>query len=368
MIKSCYIHIPFCEKICNYCDFCKLYYNKKFINRYLDSLENEILNNYNGEVLDTIYIGGGTPSCLDIYELDRLFNIISNLKLSNNYEYTIEGNFNSTSIDKLKLYKKYGINRLSFGIESINKNNLSFLGRAEDKDTIINVINNARSLGFNNINVDLIYAIIGEDIDTLKEDLDFIVSLDVEHISTYSLMIEDNTILGINEIESIDQDIDSEMYDFICKYLKDNNYIHYEISNFSKKNMQSKHNLVYWNNLEYYGFGLSAASYIGNMRITNTKSITKYFENNYIGYVEELDIDDKEEYQVILNLRKSNGIDLDEFKKLFGIQLIDRYDYSELLKDKLLCLKDNYLFIPEDKWYISNEIIVRILGCDKYGL
>ena len=368
MIKSLYIHIPFCDKICSYCDFCKILYNKKFISKYLDSLEKEINDNYNNDILDTIYIGGGTPSSLDLDELERLFKIISKLKTSNNLEYTIEGNFNNTSYEKLNLYKKYGINRLSFGVESINSNNLKLLGRSESKNRIIDIINYSKSIGFNNINVDLIYAVPGEDMDILKKDIDFILSLDVEHISTYSLIIEDNTILKINNIKNISEDLDFDMYKYICDRLRNNNYTHYEISNFCKEGFYSKHNSCYWNNDNYYGFGLGASSYIDNRRITNTRSMNKYLDNKYILEFDILKLDDIIEYEVILNLRMSSGINLNNFYNKYNINLIDKYDYTDLVNNKLLILKDNHLFIPEDKWYISNDIIVRLLGSVKNGL
>ena len=368
MIKSLYIHIPFCDKICSYCDFCKILYNKNIINKYLDSLEEEINNIYRGDILDTIYIGGGTPSSLDIDELERLFKIISKLKVSKDLEYTIEGNFNNTSYEKLNLYKKYGINRLSFGVESINSNNLKLLGRSEFKNRIIDIINYSKSIGFNNINVDLIYAVPGEDMDILKKDIDFILSLDVEHISTYSLIIEDNTILKINNIKNISEDLDFDMYKYICDRLRNNNYNHYEISNFCKEGFYSRHNSCYWNNDNYYGFGLGASSYIDNRRITNTRSMNKYLDNKYILEFDILKLDDIIEYEVILNLRMSSGINLNNFYNKYNINLIDKYDYTDLVNNKLLILKDNHLFIPEDKWYISNDIIVRLLGSVKNGL
>ena len=364
MIKNCYIHIPFCNNICSYCDFCKVYYDKKFINKYLDNLEKEINSIYKGEVLDTIYIGGGTPSSLDLEELERLFTILNKLNKSKDIEYTIENNFESITKDKLLLYKKYGINRLSFGIESINKNNLLFLERELDLDKVKEIIKYAKEIGFNNINVDLIYALPNEDLEVLEKDIDFILSLDIEHISTYSLIIEDNTKLSINKTKSTPEELDNEMYKFICNRLRDNNYIHYEISNFSKEGYFSRHNLCYWNNNFYYGFGVGASSYIGNNRITNTKSITKYLEGNYLFEIEELDINDKIFYEIILNLRKKDGIDLNLFEEKYSHKLIDLYDYSYLVEDKLLIEDNNHLFIEEDKWYISNEIIIKLLGCE----
>lgn len=363
-VKSCYIHIPFCNKICSYCDFCKIYYNKDLIKRYLDSLKREIELNYKQEILETIYIGGGTPSSLDIDELEYLLKILSLLRKYENIEFTIEGNFESTTKEKLDLYKKYGINRLSFGIESIDKDNLQFLERNLDKDKVKEIIDYAKQIGISNINVDLIYAIPKETNEVLREDIEYILSLNVPHISTYSLIIEDNTKLKINNEKNISEEQDYEMYQIICKTLKQNNYNHYEISNFSKEGYESNHNTCYWNNDRYYGFGLGASSYINNLRSTNTKSITKYLKNEYIYEQEFLSKKDEMEYEVILNLRKKEGINLSLFKEKYNIDLINVYNYKNLLENKLLSLSDNKLSITEDKWYISNEIIVKLLGCE----
>ena len=364
MPKNCYIHIPFCNNICSYCDFCKIYYDKKYLNKYLDSLEKEIDKIYQGEILDTIYIGGGTPSCLELEELEKLLSIIDKLNKSKNTEYTIEGNFESTTKEKLLLYKKHGINRLSFGLESINKDNLLFLERKLNPKEVKQIITLAKSLGFNNINIDLIYAIPNESLKVLEEDLNFILNLDIKHISTYSLIIEKHTKLSINNVENIKEDLDYKMYEFICNKLNNNKYNHYEISNFSKENYSSRHNLCYWNNNEYYGFGLGASSYLNDKRITNTKSITKYIDNKYIFETEQLTLKDKIIYEIILNLRKKEGIDLKLFKDKYHTELINLYNYQNLIKNKLLIEKDNYLFIEEDKWYISNEIIVELLGSE----
>lgn len=361
MIKSCYIHIPFCDNICSYCDFCKMYYKEDLVDKYLTSLEQEIESIYKGEELETIYIGGGTPSCLNIEQLERLFKIINKLNKSEKIEYTIEGNFSSTTKEKLELYKKFGINRLSLGIESIDKNNLKLLDRCITKEEVINKIKLIRDLGFNNINVDLIYAIPDETLDILRKDISFILSLNVEHISTYSLIIEKNTKLAINNVNNINDELDLEMYNEITNTLKNNNYIHYEISNFSKIGYESKHNNCYWLNNNYYGFGLGASSYIDNKRITNTRSISKYLNNNYIYEKEELNIDDTIEYEIILGLRLIKGINLKLFKEKYHKDLINIYNYKKLINNKLLILKDNYLSIPEDKIYISNEIIVKLL-------
>lgn len=364
MTKHCYIHIPFCDNICSYCDFCKMYYNEKLVDHYLESLEKEIKSIYQNEELETIYIGGGTPSSLTTKQLKKLFSILSILKKKSKIEFTIEGNIESTTEEKLRLYKENGINRLSFGIESTNSKNLEYLERSFSKEQTEKVIQSARKLGFHNINLDLIYAIPTENIDILKEDINYLLSLKPEHISTYSLMIEENTKLKIKNEKNIDEDLDEEMYQVICKTLKENDYIHYEISNFCKEGFQSRHNLCYWNNKEYYGFGLGASSYQNNKRITNTRSLNEYKREMYQKEIENLTEKDKIVYQIILNLRTKKGVDLSVFQKEYQKDLKELYNYQKLVDDNYLKEEENHLFIPENKWYISNEIIVKLLGCD----
>ncbi|MBQ8131182.1 MAG: radical SAM protein, partial [Bacilli bacterium] len=206
---GCYIHIPFCKKICSYCDFCKLNYEENLADEYLDELEREIKNSYNGEVIDTLYIGGGTPSALTKNQLEYLFSIIEqNLQLKKDLEYTIECNFDSIDKEKIDLMKKHGINRISFGLESINAENLETLDRITDKKKAKEMVKYCKSIGINNINLDLMYAIPKESIEILKKDLKFVRELDPTHISTYSLIIEDHTKLGFRGTKYIDQELD----------------------------------------------------------------------------------------------------------------------------------------------------------------
>lgn len=356
-MKSCYIHIPFCEKICAYCDFCKMFYNEKQVSNYLEELDREVTSLYKGEVLETIYIGGGTPSCLSVSQLEKLFSITDKLEKDKDVEFTIECNFSNTTAEKLEVFKKHGVNRLSFGLETTNDKQLKFLERDESKEKTFNIINEARRLGFKNINVDLMYALPNESLDDLKNDLIFIKSLDVEHVSCYSLIIEEHTKLGIKNIENIDSDLDFLMYQTICEFMRENGYTHYEISNYSKDGYESRHNLVYWKNEEYYGFGLGASGYIGNKRTTNTRSIGNYLKGSYLLEEEILEKEDLVYYEIMLNLRKSDGIDLDKLYNKYKVRL----EYEELVRLGLLKCSDNRLYIPEEKWYISNDIIIRLL-------
>ena len=333
MIKSCYIHIPFCKNICSYCDFCKIYYNELFVNKYLDSLENEINTYYKGDLLNTLYIGGGTPSSLNLEQLTRVFNILSRLNKSNNIEFTIECNIEDISEDKLKLFKSNGINRLSIGIESFNEDNLKFMDRPSID---LNKIYLAKKY-FDNINIDLIYALPNESLDTLNKDIDEALKLDVKHISIYSLIVENNT--KISDIKPIDEELDYEMYKLICDRLS--NYNHYEISNFAIPGYESKHNLTYWNNEEYYGFGLGAAGYVNSIRYTNTKSINNYIKNQYNRVEEVLSLDDKEKYELILGFRKMSGINLDKYKTKYNKDLLDNPNIDKLLKENKLVITEN---------------------------
>ena len=352
MIKSCYIHIPFCKKICTYCDFCKFYYNDEWAKDYIKSLENEINLKYKGETLDTLYIGGGTPSSLNIKLLEKLLKICKKFKLNDNYEFTIEFNPEDINKDKLSLCKKYGVNRISIGIESFNKNNLKYLGRdyLNFKDKI-----NLTKKYFNNINVDLIYGLAIEDKDVLNKDIDYLLELDVPHISCYSLIIENHTMLNNMGVKEIDEDLDYDMYKLINDRLKD--YNHYEISNYAKEGYESKHNLTYWNNEEYYGFGVAAASYIKNKRILNSKDILSYLNKEYKVFEEELTIEDKISYELILGFRKTKGINIDDFYSKYNKNIMDLYNIKELIKESKLIIKDNYISINDKYLYIENEIL-----------
>lgn len=359
MINNCYIHIPFCKNICSYCDFCKLFYNEKLVDQYLEQLEKEISNIYRKEELKTIYIGGGTPSCLNMKQLNKLFSITKKLRVSKDVEFSIECNFDSINKEKLLLFKENGVNRLSFGLESTIDKNLKLLNREENCSRVKEIISYCRELGFKNINIDLMYAIPDETTKDLERDLNFILSLNVEHISTYSLIIEEHTKLYINQIKTIKEELDYEMYKIICNKLK--NYHHYEISNFSKYGYESRHNMCYWKNKNYYGFGLGASSYIDNKRINNTRSITKYLQNKTILDMEILNKSDIMSYEMILGLRMLNGVNKESFYKKYNKDIYEVFDIKGLISKELLIDDGINIYIPLDKMYISNEILVNFI-------
>ena len=359
MIKSVYVHIPFCKKICSYCDFCKNYYNEIIVNKYLNTLSSEINDNYRKELLDTLYIGGGTPSALSNQELNKLFIILSVFKLSKNYEFTFECNYEDISVELLEILKNNGVNRLSIGIQTFNDKYSKLLNRNINRDDMINKVVLAKKY-FDNINIDLMYGYDGETIDELTCDINDIIALDINHISTYCLILEEHTSLYVNNYKEVSSDIQSEMYKKICDILKENNYDHYEISNFAKNKCYSKHNITYWENKEYYGFGLGASGYINRIRYTNTKSINKYLKKKYVYDCEYINDQVKMKEELMLSLRTKNGLNINDYKSKYNINFLSNNTINDMINKELIILKNERLYISEKNFFISNEIILKL--------
>ena len=361
-MESVYIHIPFCSHICSYCDFCKILHLEKFTDAYLDSLHQEILDTYDGERIKTLYIGGGTPSCLNKKERTKLIRILSIFKLDPDVEYTFECNPADIDDDLLDDLVALGVNRISIGVQSFDKDNLKFLERDVDYNDLEEKIAKIRDRGIDNINLDLMYALPNEKLATVKKDLTKLLSLKPTHISTYSLIIEEHTKINNEGVKNIDPDLDRKMYDSIIKVLEKNNFHHYEVSNFALPGYESKHNLNYWNNGEYYGFGLGASGFKDGFRYTNTKNLDEYMdgkiriEENLLTYQDQMD------NEIMLGFRKTEGINIDDFYEKYGTNIQDVYPkVKELLASKDLVYKNGFLYIPKDKLYVMNEILVNIL-------
>ncbi|MDD4187361.1 MAG: radical SAM family heme chaperone HemW [Bacilli bacterium] len=360
-MESVYIHIPFCKSICSYCDFCKMLYTSRDSLRYLEALKCEVEEYYLGDCIKTIYIGGGTPSVLNPEELAKLFEIVDLFKKTTTCEITFECNPDDITEVLIDILKVNGVNRISIGMQSFNTEKLIFMERISDFEDIKNKINLINNKGIYNINLDLMYGIPGEGIDILKKDLKMLLKLNPEHISTYSLIVEDNTKIKIRGDENIDEDLDAEMYKYILKKLKSKGYIHYEVSNFAKDGYFSKHNLTYWNNKEYYGFGLGAAGYINGFRYENTKNIDTYCEGNYRSSEALLSKQETMEYELILGFRKVEGINLQEFFDKYEVNIQEAFPIKPLLKNKDLIYKNGYIFISPEKRYLMNEILLKLI-------
>jgi oxygen-independent coproporphyrinogen-3 oxidase len=347
--------------MCSYCDFPKVLHIDTFVEDYLESLHNEIQDNYDGERIKTIYIGGGTPSCLTKKERIKLFRILEIFNKTPDCEYTIECNPDDITEDFLDDIVISGVNRISIGIESFDEENLKVLERNISYKDIEEKMKLIRLRGIENINLDLMYAIPKEKLSTLKKDITKLIKLEPTHISTYSLILEDHTKLKIEGKQYIDEDLDRKMYDTICNTLKQNGYEHYEVSNFAKPGYKSIHNLNYWNNGEYYGFGLGAAGNKDGFRYTNTRNIHDYIagkyrsEENLMTYQEQMD------NELMLGLRKMEGVNVLDFYDKYGKNIQDVYPIKELIQSKDLVYKNGYLYINPKKIYVMNEILVKLL-------
>ena len=334
---------------------------KEWIEVYLEHLEKEIEKYYDKDKIKTLYIGGGTPSVLNIPALTKLLEITKTFNKSDECEFSFEMNVNDINEEKLKLLKEYGVNRISIGVESFDEYKLKYLNRKHTPKQIEENIKLAKTY-FDNINVDLIYALPIENINMLKSDIKQLLKLKVPHISTYSLIIEEGTVLSNLKVEPIEEEKDYKMYTTIIKELKKSGYNHYEVSNFALPGYESKHNTNYWDNGEYYGFGLGSHGFLGELRYENTRSFNTYLTDKY--RFNEFIVSKQEDMEnfIILGLRKLSGIDILEFFNKYKNNIQDEFNITELLKEGYLKLEGSFLSIPEDKIYIMNSILNKILN------
>jgi len=327
-----YIHIPFCKRKCHYCDFISFSNKTDLIEQYINSLNKEIkkyrINKDEYEV-KTIYFGGGTPSFIDSsYIIEIIKTLREKFNISENAEVTIEINPGTVDEQKLKDYYNAGINRISFGLQSTKSELLKLVGRIHSYSSFLEAYNIARTIGFKNINVDLMIGLPVQNMQDIEKDLERIINLKPEHISVYSLIVEEGTIIEEKiknkELYLPSEELERKMYWEVKEELEKNGYIHYEISNFAKKGFESKHNLSCWNQEEYIGFGLAAHSYINNTRYSNIEDL----ENYIVGVDAHIDPqmkttheiqnkEDKMKEYMLLGLRKIEGIKISEFKNKF---------------------------------------------------
>lgn len=329
-----YIHIPFCKRKCSYCDFISFCNKDNLIESYIDALKKEIEEfDFTKNIVTTIYIGGGTPSYIKENYIKEILDLLKE-KLVNNkvswkdLEITIEVNPGTVNKEKLETYKKAGVNRLSIGLQSTNNMLLKQIGRIHTYEEFLDTYNLAKEFGFDNINVDLMIALPNQNINDIKESLEKVVDLNPNHISVYSLIVENGTLiskwLDEGKIELPSEEEERRMYWYVKDFLELHGYNHYEISNFSKNEKESKHNLNCWNQEEYIGFGLASHSYINGIRFCNTENLEEYIkniENNNLDKNREIEEEqtkeDKEKEFMMLGFRKIEGVDISKFKEKY---------------------------------------------------
>lgn len=335
MIQSAYIHIPFCQHICHYCDFNKMFIDRQPVEQYLDYLEKEIEHTVQhvpfGQ-LQTIFVGGGTPTALNMKQTERLLSIIDKHLRPRvaGYELTFEANPGDVPKEKLKLLIEGGVNRLSFGVQTFQEDLLKKLGRTHTKQDVVKSVVDAKEAGFFNINLDLIYALPTQTIQDVRETLKEAYALDVPHFSAYSLIVEPKTVfynmMQKGKLPLPSEEHEAQMYEIVMDEMERNGYHQYEISNFSKAGYESRHNLTYWNNEEYYGFGAGAHGYTGGRRTQNAGPLKKYFttiDETGFPYVSAHTVTKQEqmEEELFLGLRKTEGVSKKMFLQKFDLHL-----------------------------------------------
>ena len=360
MTENCYIHIPFCKSKCKYCSFTSYPYLDK-ITPYIYSLLKEISVNYKGEKLQTLYIGGGTPSLIS----PGLINIIiKNFSFAEHAEITIEVNPDDVTAAFAEQYLLYGINRISMGVQCFNDEILKEIGRRHTAESAVNAVRTLQYSGFDNISIDFIYGLPGQSLKNFIDDIKLAVQLPVKHISLYGLKIESQSYYYKKVPSNIpDDDVQADMYLAACDFLEKNGFKQYEISNFSKPGWQSRHNLNYWANNTYYGFGASAHGYVDGFRYYNVSNLEEYIQTpangEYAHYVTEKE---KLEEEIFLGLRKVEGINIENINDKFNINFLQEYSHIiNKYASEYINFNNKTLSFTRKGFLLSNVILSEFL-------
>lgn len=365
---SAYVHIPFCTQICYYCDFAKVYIKNQPVDDYLTALLAEV-DAAKISVLKTLYIGGGTPTALTAQQLDRLLaGLTKDLDLSQLEEFTVEANPGDLLDDKIAVLKKHHVNRVSLGVQSFNDKLLKRIGRSHSAQDVFDNIAKLRAAGFENITIDLIYALPGQTMADVKADVATLLSLDLPHVALYSLILENHTIfmnkMRRGRLDLPGDEADFEMYNWIIDSLEAAGYDHYEVSNFGKAGYESAHNLMYWDNAAYFGFGAGASGYVNGVRYKNHVPIHHYLENADKQVVKEkLTLKEQMEEEMFLGLRKKSGVNRQHFSDKFGQDFETVYGktVATLLEKGLLAEKGEAIFMTRQGLLIGNDVFEAFL-------
>lgn len=368
MNKGLYVHIPFCMKKCKYCDFNSFCGSDADKNMYLDALFDE-MSGYDGEVCDTVFIGGGTPTALSAEEMGLLLKKIDDtFAITADVEFTMEANPKTIDAEKLSVMRENGVNRLSLGVQSFHDNELLALGRIHNAADAHEGFHLARDAGFDNINLDLMLAIPQQTKASLAENIRIAADLSPEHISCYSLILEEGTPLYDEymrgELALPDDDAQADMYFYAADELKKYGYNRYEISNFALPGRESRHNKKYWQCREYIGVGLSAHSYVGGARYANTDNFSSYIKGRFSdGEKNVLTLSDKMSEFMFMGLRMTEGIAVSEFSERFGKNIRDVFEKPLLkfIKTGMLIEKNGRIFLADKAVEVSNQVMCEFI-------
>ena len=359
--NSLYIHIPFCAHICKYCDFTKLFYNEKFAIPYLEALFKEI-DSYKIDKVDTIYIGGGTPTSLTDEDFESLLCKVKPF-LAENGEFTVEANVENLSKAKLDIMERFGVTRLSIGVQSTSNKRLKEIGRSHTYEEAVNIVNEAKKHHFDSINVDLIYGFEGQTLKDLENDLQNILTLDTDHISIYSLIVSPGTVFHNMKYKEQSQEESRQFYDLILSTLRKNGYKRYEISNFARNEKYSQHNLTYWHDNEYIGIGLGASGYYKGVRYENTRNLDKYLAGEFVDSRESILKEQDITYYLLTNFRLEDGFLRKDFENRFGVDFVTKFSpkIDRFVDSKDLIVTDERVKLSDDGLMIMDYFLVNIL-------
>lgn len=374
-IQSVYIHIPFCRQICHYCDFVKFFYNEELATEYLEALFQEIDTALPGDKhkMRTMYIGGGTPTALTMKQLHTLFRFLNKkFDFSSFEEVSIEINPGDIDADKTKLLKDYGITRISFGVQVMDDRMLEQLGRVHRVKDVYDTVHLLKQRDFANVSLDLIYALPNQTVEQFQASLDEALSFGLPHYSTYALQIEPKTIFyqkhKKGQLHRPPEDDEVMMYEILKRTMKSKGIHQYEVSNFSLPGFESKHNLTYWNNDYYYGFGAGAHGYLPGKRVTNIRPLPAYVKKAFadgkpILQVDKVSIKERIEEEMFLGLRKINGIDKKHFQERFGIEIERLYkkELENLLNNGLIYEDVQSIRLTEQGMLLGNRVFEKFL-------
>ena len=368
---SAYVHIPFCTQICYYCDFSKVFIKNQPVDSYLEHLLQEF-HSYDIQKLRTLYIGGGTPTALSALQLEVLLDgLTKNLDLSVLEELTIEANPGDLDEDKIAVLKNSAVNRVSLGVQTFDDKMLKKIGRSHLEKDIYENIDRLKLAGFDNISIDLIYALPGQTMDQVKDNVAKAIALDIPHMSLYSLILENHTVfmnrMRRGKLPLPKEEVEAEMFEFIIAELERAGFEHYEISNFSKSGFESRHNLMYWDNAEYYGIGAGASGYVNGVRYKNHGPIRHYLkaveEGNARINEEHLSLREQMEEEMFLGLRKKTGVSKARFEEKFGTSFDNLYGQvvRDLCHQGLLQVEGQQIRMTKRGLFLGDTVAERFI-------
>ncbi|MGX5860535.1 radical SAM family heme chaperone HemW [Streptococcus sanguinis] len=368
---SAYVHIPFCTQICYYCDFSKVFIKNQPVDSYLEHLIEEY-HSYDIKKLRTLYIGGGTPTALSARQLAFLLEKLTDkLDLSCLEELTIEANPGDLDQEKIAVLKDSPVNRVSLGVQTFNDRMLKQIGRSHLEQDIYDNITNLKKVGFDNISIDLIYALPKQTMEDVKINVAKAIALDIPHMSLYSLILENHTVfmnrMRRGKLPLPKEDLEAEMFEYIIAELEKAGFEHYEISNFSKPGFESRHNLMYWDNAEYYGIGAGASGYVDGVRYKNHGPIRHYLQAVEAGNArvqeEALTLNEKMEEEMFLGLRKKSGVSKKRFEEKFGLSFEDQYGVvvSELTEQGLLVTDRDIVRMTKQGLFLGDTVAEKFI-------